>query len=134
MSEVSSEDPPDGEHWRSLLLFGLSPTNAHMRARDIIIHSAAYASESSSRQGNSWGCFALDPRIKDVVVTHLVNGALLLRGSRRAQRRAASERRGLARARARATARSGCGGVAGMRRRRCVQSGQRGRGQSSVCR
>ena len=70
----------DGEHGRSLLLFGLSPTNAHMRARDIIIHSAAYVSESSSRQGTSWGCFALDPRVKDQVVTHLVNGALLYAG------------------------------------------------------
>jgi hypothetical protein len=69
-----------GEHGRSLLLFGLSPTNAHMRARDIIIHSAAYVSESSSRQGTSWGCFALDPRVKDQVVDDLVNGALLYAG------------------------------------------------------
>ena len=43
----------NGEPGRSLLLFGLSPTNAHMRARDIIIHSAAYVSES---------CHAREPR------------------------------------------------------------------------
>jgi hypothetical protein len=70
----------NGEHGRSLLLFGLSPSNAHMRAREIIIHSAAYVSESSSRQGNSWGCFALDPRVKDQVVTELMGGALLYAG------------------------------------------------------
>lgn len=70
----------EGTHGRSLLLFGLSPTNAHTRARDIIIHSAAYVSESSPRQGNSWGCFALDARVKDQVVTHLVSGALLYAG------------------------------------------------------
>ncbi len=52
-----------------------------MRARDIIIHSAAYVSDSSSsRQGNSWGCFALDPQVKDRVVTNLVGGALLYAG------------------------------------------------------
>jgi len=68
------------KHGRALLLFGLSSTNAHMRAREIIIHSADYVSETSSLQGHSWGCFALDPHVKDEVVTELANGALLYAG------------------------------------------------------
>ncbi len=66
-----------GTHGRSLLLFGLSSTNAHMRAREIIVHSADSVHETSSRQGNSWGCFALDQRVKDEVVTQIMNGGLL---------------------------------------------------------
>ena len=68
------------KHGRALLLFGLSSSNAHMRAREIIVHSADYVSETSSLQGHSWGCFALDPRVKDEVVTELANGALLYAG------------------------------------------------------
>jgi len=68
-------------HGRSLLLYGLSTSNAHMRSREIIIHGAAYVNEgNTSRQGNSWGCFALDQRIKDQVITDLQNGALLYAG------------------------------------------------------
>lgn len=67
-------------HGRALLLFGLSKSNAHMRQREIVIHGADYVSEKSSRQGSSWGCFALDPRIKDEVITQVANGALLYAG------------------------------------------------------
>jgi hypothetical protein len=64
-------------HGRSLLLFGLSTTNAHMRQREIVIHSADYVSETASRQGNSFGCFAVDPDIKERFVDQVKEGSLL---------------------------------------------------------
>ena len=66
-----------GKHGRSLRLDGLSSTNSNMRSRAIIIHSADYVHEGSSRQGNSWGCFALDSAVKDTVVDMMKDGALL---------------------------------------------------------
>jgi hypothetical protein len=64
-------------HGRSLLLHGLSNTNGHMRSREIVVHSADYVSETSSRQGNSWGCFAVDPDIKEEFIDQIKEGSLL---------------------------------------------------------
>jgi hypothetical protein len=69
-----------GVHGRSLRLDGLSKTDAHLRPRAIVIHGAAYVHESASRQGNSFGCFALDMDIKDDVITALHGGALMYSG------------------------------------------------------
>jgi hypothetical protein len=70
----------DGVHGRSVRLDGLSKTNAHMRPRAIVIHGANYVHESASRQGNSFGCFALDMAVKDAVITAMHGGALLYAG------------------------------------------------------
>ena len=71
----------DGVHGRSLRLDGLSKTNSALRPRAIVIHGAAYVHESnSSRQGNSFGCFALDMDVKDEVIDAMKNGGLLYAG------------------------------------------------------
>lgn len=69
-----------GVHGRSLRLDGLSSTNASMRSRAIVIHGAAYVNDSSSDTGHSFGCFALDMRVKDAVIDALHGGALLYAG------------------------------------------------------
>jgi hypothetical protein len=69
-----------GVHGRSLRLDGLSTTNSNMRSRAIVLHSADYVHDSASRQGHSFGCFALDPAVKDAVVDAIFGGALLYAG------------------------------------------------------
>jgi hypothetical protein len=68
---------------KALVLDGLSASNSKARPREILLHrgvnssGTAYVSDSRSQQGNSWGCFALDPRFNDSVVDKLKNGALI---------------------------------------------------------
>ncbi len=69
-----------GVHGRSLRLDGLSETNSNMRSRAIVVHSATYVHESPGMQGLSFGCFALDPAVKDAVVDAISGGALLYAG------------------------------------------------------
>jgi L,D-transpeptidase catalytic domain len=69
-----------GVHGRSLRLDGLSPTNSNMRSRAIVVHSATYVHESPGMQGLSFGCFALDPAVKDTVVDAISGGALIYAG------------------------------------------------------
>jgi hypothetical protein len=69
--------------YKALRLDGLSPTNSNARSRGILLHrgiSASgnqYVSDSRSKQGNSWGCFALDPRYTDSIVEKIRGGALI---------------------------------------------------------
>jgi hypothetical protein len=68
---------------RALRLDGLSASNSKANPRGILLHrgvnsgGATYVSDGRSQQGNSWGCFALDPRYTDSVVDKLKNGALI---------------------------------------------------------
>jgi hypothetical protein len=57
-----------GKHGRSMRLDGVSGTNNNVRNRDIVVHTADYVSESSSRQGRSWGCLVLDEAVKDKII------------------------------------------------------------------
>lgn len=70
-----------GKHGRSQRLIGLDPTNDKALARDIVIHSADYASASVAtargRLGRSEGCFAVDPRDLDLVLALLGPGRML---------------------------------------------------------
>jgi L,D-transpeptidase catalytic domain len=68
---------------RALRMDGLSSTNSAANARGILLHrgvnssGTTYVSDGFARQGNSWGCFAMDPRFTDSVVDKLKNGALI---------------------------------------------------------
>lgn len=70
----------NGNHGRSLRLDGLSTTNADMRGRAVVVHAADYVSDASGSAGRSWGCFAVDPKIKDRLVTRIMGGAVLYAG------------------------------------------------------
>lgn len=67
----------NGKHGYSVRLDGLSSTNSNARARAVVIHPAAYVSESKSNAGRSWGCPALDPKYSAKIIGLLKNGAML---------------------------------------------------------
>jgi len=75
----------DGTHPHSMRIDGLSPdgspngmANTNVRARAIVMHEATYVSDaSSSQQGRSDGCFALDPGIELSVVDRIHDGSLI---------------------------------------------------------
>ena len=67
----------NGKHGGSLRLDGLSPSNSHVRMRAIVVHGADYVSEGRSRQGRSWGCFALPPSDKEAVIAKLKGGSVI---------------------------------------------------------
>lgn len=66
-----------GKYGTSIRLDGLSSTNSNARARAIVLHPAGYVSESGSRAGRSWGCFALDPKYAQSVFAKIKRGSLL---------------------------------------------------------
>lgn len=65
-----------GKHGLSMRLDGLSPTNAHARARDIVIHSAWYVTPKQAF-GRSNGCFAVSESMRDRILKRLGRGALI---------------------------------------------------------
>lgn len=67
----------NGKHGLSIRLDGLSSTNSKARARAVVIHSASYVSEASSKAGRSWGCFVLDPKYLSSIVSKIKDGSLL---------------------------------------------------------
>ncbi len=78
---VLSGEVYNGKHGRSMRLDGLSSTDSAMRARAIVMHGASYVDESSSSpQGRSNGCLALDMAVKDGVITSVKDGALIYAG------------------------------------------------------
>lgn len=71
-----------GQHGYSLRLNGLEKGfNEKAATRDIVIHAAAYVSQSfaqlNGRLGHSWGCFALNPRVARPVIDTIKNGTLI---------------------------------------------------------
>jgi hypothetical protein len=73
-----------GKHGRSLRLVGLDPTNSNAKARDIVVHSAAYVCpeiiESRGMLGRSEGCFAVSEADLPKVLARLGPGHLLVSG------------------------------------------------------
>lgn len=75
----------DGTHPHSMRLDGLSVdgspngmANTNVRSRLIVVHEASYVDDSStSQQGRSNGCLALDPSIEVSVVDRIHDGTLL---------------------------------------------------------
>jgi hypothetical protein len=66
-----------GDHGLSLRLDGLSKTNSRARERDIVIHGAEYVKEVDEVQGRSFGCPAVDMRLRDTVIRVLKDGSLI---------------------------------------------------------
>jgi hypothetical protein len=75
----------DGTHPHSMRLDGLSPdggpngmANTNVRSRLVVVHEASYVNDSStSQQGRSNGCLALDPDIEANVVDRVHDGTLI---------------------------------------------------------
>lgn len=71
-----------GTHGRAVLLDGLDPGwNDGARAREIVLHRAAYASDAFlerwGRLGRSHGCPALDPAVADAIIDLVDQGTLI---------------------------------------------------------
>jgi len=68
-------------HNNSLLLIGLEAQNSNSARRDILIHSANYATETFaekySRVGRSAGCLAIDPKRLNEVLSKIQGGSLV---------------------------------------------------------
>jgi hypothetical protein len=67
----------NGKYGRSLRMDGLSDTNSNVRVRDVVVHGADYVKEGRSKQGRSWGCFALPMSAKDGIISKIAGGALI---------------------------------------------------------
>jgi hypothetical protein len=74
-------DEYTGAHGHSVLLDGMEATNSNARAREIVLHSAAYVSpdyiEANGRLGRSDGCTAVDDRFREEVVSMLEEGSVM---------------------------------------------------------
>lgn len=66
-----------GKHGRSLRLDGMSRTNSQIRNRAVVVHGAAYVRSGTSQIGRSWGCQALDEKVKDAVISKLRAGSVI---------------------------------------------------------
>jgi len=76
-------DAYSGGHGPSLRLEGLEPGfNDHARERAIVLHGAAYVSDSliasQGRLGRSWGCPAVRPAIAKALINAIRDGSLLV--------------------------------------------------------
>jgi hypothetical protein len=72
----------NGEHATSMRLQGLEPginNNAYKRA--VVIHAAWYVTpkfiQAHHRAGRSWGCFAVNPAVKNKLLRELKGGSAL---------------------------------------------------------
>jgi L,D-transpeptidase catalytic domain len=80
----------EGINGRSLRLDGLDPSNAAMRARDIVVHSynpntyryfnAAYRTAHRGLPGMSEGCFVVEPALREWFFSGLASGGFLYAG------------------------------------------------------
>jgi hypothetical protein len=71
-----------GKHGVSLRLDGLSSTNSNVRARAIVVHSAAYVVDKNVNEGRSNGCFAVSLANKDKLLAKIKNGSLIYAATR----------------------------------------------------
>ena len=72
----------NGKHGPSLRVHGLEPgINDKAYSRAIVVHGASYVSPEyaakNSRVGNSWGCFAVDPRQTGKLIELIKGGSVL---------------------------------------------------------
>ncbi|MFZ4071338.1 MAG: murein L,D-transpeptidase catalytic domain family protein [Caulobacterales bacterium] len=73
-----------GQHGLSLKLRGLDAQTANVEERLIVLHSADYMRADyiarHGRPGRSWGCFVVEPRLIEDVVSRLEGGVLIYAG------------------------------------------------------
>ncbi len=77
-----TSDEYSGKHGKSMRLDGLQKgINSNARKRNIVIHEAPYASpayiKAYHRAGRSWGCFAVAPSSKKVLLNYVRGGSAL---------------------------------------------------------
>ena len=87
MSKCSSVGPAVtgrvyyGRYGRSLNLHGLVPSNDNMFKRRIVLHKSKYVTDAyiryAGRCGQSWGCTAVDPAIKDSLIDLIKGGTFM---------------------------------------------------------
>lgn len=71
-----------GEHARAMHLNGLEQgVNSNASSRAVEVHSAAYVTpefiKAHHRAGRSWGCFAVNPAVKDQLIDYTKGGSAL---------------------------------------------------------
>jgi hypothetical protein len=69
-----------GKNGLSLRLDGVSATNSRARARAVVMHTGSYVSESSGKQGRSWGCLVVPPARNAEIIGKLKGGSLIYAG------------------------------------------------------
>lgn len=70
-----------GRHGLSLKINGLESSNNNALSRNVVVHSAKYASaeyiKKYGKPGQSWGCFAVDPGKSKQLINYISNGSVL---------------------------------------------------------
>lgn len=70
-----------GKHGYSLRIKGLESSNSNAASRDVVVHSANYASPAYIKArgfaGKSWGCFAVDPNESKQLIQDIKGGSVL---------------------------------------------------------
>lgn len=69
-----------GAYKRSLRLDGLSASNSKVRERAVVVHGWDGVREEPVIQERSWGCPALDWKLKDQVISQIKEGSLMYIG------------------------------------------------------
>lgn len=75
---VRTAETYSGRFKYSLRLDGLSATNSKVRERAIVVHGWDYVKEAPLKHRRSWGCPALDWKVKDAVIEKIKEGSLML--------------------------------------------------------
>jgi hypothetical protein len=70
-----------GHHGRSLRIRGLEASNDTALSHNVVVHSANYVTQAfihqNGRAGNSWGCFAVDPKQSNQLIDYIKDGTVL---------------------------------------------------------
>ncbi len=79
---MKAAEPYEGKHGLSIRLDGLEKgINDNVRVRDIVIHSADYATEEFLEEngylGRSYGCPAISPDISDSLIEYISHGSCI---------------------------------------------------------
>ncbi len=70
-----------GKHGFSLRINGLEKSNNNALKRAVVVHAANYATpeyiQQKGKAGNSWGCFAVNPKQLKLLVNYIKDGTVL---------------------------------------------------------
>ncbi len=73
-----AENHPSEKFKYALNLDGLMSLNSRARERAILMHSSAYVDDDATKQGRSWGCFAVEESKAKEILGKLKGGSLLI--------------------------------------------------------